>query len=186
MKNHSIFSLIAVTALALAVSGSFTGALAAGHGRAGMRQINRDGGSVSRTTTWTNAQGKTGTHTYQRTVDPVTKTATVNASTTLPDGRTSSRNLVSVGTDTGRHTTGQITGFNGRTATLDSTLTRTNNGFTRNTVVRGQDGKTVSTDVNVTRQDGTLTRVITRTGPAGGSVTKTQTVTRTVQPPPAG
>ncbi len=209
MKSLSIGQLAAAAALCFAVSGAFTAAQARNRERSVDRRINRDGGSVQRSTTWTNAQGKTGTHTYQRTVDPATKTATVKASTTLPDGRTAGRDLTTVKTDTGSHTTGTVTRFNGQTATVDATTTRTPNGWNRDTTLTGQNGqvakvdtafartasgytrdttftgpggKTATTDVTVTRQDGTVTRTVTRTGPNGGSETNTQT--HAVEPPP--
>lgn len=190
IMNQSPLSRLAFAVLALALAGSLTPlqartrtARAQGPQGSAERQTVRQNGDVSRTTNWTNAQGQTGTHTDQRAIDPVTRSATIGASTTLPDGRSASRHLDRVKTETGRSATGTLTGFNGNSGTINSTTTRTENGFTRDTVVTGANGKTATTEADFTRQDGTATRVVTHTGFGGKTTTTTQT--RSVPPPAA-
>ena len=181
VMNQSALSRLAFAALALALAGSLSPlqartrtTRAPGPQGSAERQTVRQQGDVSRTTTWTNAQGQTGTHTYQRDVDSVTRSAAIDASTTLPDGRSASRHLDSVKTETGRSATGTLTGFNGNSGTINSTTTRTENGFTRDTVVTGANGRTATTEVDFARQDGTATRVVTHIGFGGKTTTTTQ------------
>ena len=175
MKINSILSLAAVSALALIASGALTSAQAREH-RAG---------NVTRTSTWTTARG-TGTHTYQRTVDPATKSVTINASTRLPDGRTASRSILFVKTATGREATGQVTGFNGRTVDPEVDHDKDPD---RLQSQHGHAGSGRPHGVHRRRRESAERNDDARGHPHGSerrNRDKDRTVTRTVEPPPAG
>ena len=127
------------------------------------RDVQRDDGTVEKTAKYTSPSGQVSTRTATRTLDKSTGTVTGSAKTTLANGKTASSNFTSVKTDTGRTTTGQITGFNGKVSNYQSTTTRTANGFKREAVTTGPNGGTVTKDVDVTHEDGTTTRTATVT-----------------------
>jgi hypothetical protein len=230
MKNSfsSKFALTALVAGALIISANSAFAAAKTHirTRTGTYQnSNGKSGTFTDTTThspgetqrqdsWTNQDGKTGTHESTRTWDKTTGTGTVSSSTTLPDGKTSSRtgtiaktgdntyeskgtvttpngkvatyDAVTTKTATGRTTQDTITGPNGKQTTVNSTVTKEGKGeVERATTITGPNGKTEQKNVETkVNPDGSGTRTVQITKPDGTTETRTENFTTTSTPAP--
>lgn len=169
-------------------------------------------GETIRNGSRTNQDGETATRSLDRTWDKSTGTGTVNASATLANGKTESRegtlaknadgSIASQGTitgpngktstyaattektDAGSSTTGTITGPNGKTANYETAVTKNAPGdITRETTVTGPNGKTSERVVATkTNGDGTGTRTVEVTKPDGTTETRTETFTVTTTP----
>ena len=147
-------------------------ALAAGAAHAGHRQ------SFSVERTRTTSQGTFTRHTEQTaTADGFTRSSTV----TNPQGQTATHSVGVVNdASTGTHTREMSgTRFNGNTYSGQSVTQRTADGYTRSGEVTGANGQTASRDAvtTVDKENKTLSREITKTGPNGQ--TSTSTVTKT-------
>ena len=170
MNHHVSSRLFATSALALVAFGLLSPVT---HARERSREatgprggtldteITRTPGSVQKSSTYTSPAGRVSTRSAQRSYDRSTGTVTGSATTHLANGQSASSSFTSVKTDTGRSTTGQVTGFNGQKSTYDSTLTKTSDGYTRDATLTGPKGGSVTKDVDVTKQDGTVTKTVT-------------------------
>lgn len=176
------------------------------------QHVSRQPGAGTRTTTWTNAAGQSGSHTEQRTWDRASQTATASTSTTRINGQTANRSATvektgegsgqiqtsyegfrgnsgsyaasTTRTENGRTSSAARTGANGLTATAHSTTERTENGYTRSTSATGPGGKSAATQVAVTAyDDGSQAREVTRTAADGTVTTKTHTSQTSTTPP---
>jgi hypothetical protein len=140
----------------------------------------RDRGNVERDTTWTNPAGGTGQHSYNRTWDPSTGTGTVTASTTRPNGATSSREGTLTKTGPGSVASqGTFTRANGTTSTYQGSTTKTDTGRETTRSATTSDGKTASSTITTTKTDTGASRTVVRTGPNGGTSTARTDVTKT-------
>ena len=220
MNNLSL-KLLAISVIAGVVL-AFTNTSSAAvktHSRSGSYQNSKGGsgtfnqttvrspGQVTREGTWTNQNNGVGQHEGLRTWDKTTGTGTVSASTTRPDGKTTSRtgtiaktgdntfhnegiltgangkqatyDTTTTKTDSGRSTTGTVTGPQGNQRTLNSEVSKLGNGETsRDTTLTGANGKTFEREVDTKiNPDGTGTRTVEVTKADGSTETRTETFT---------
>jgi hypothetical protein len=123
--SRYILALAALTVLATlpAQARNLTRSASGPRGHA-QSQINRTHGASTRTTTWTDNAGASGSHTATRTVDATTQTLTKESGTTLRDGRTTSRQATTTRTESGVDRTVTATGPNGTTVSREVSVTR--------------------------------------------------------------
>ena len=123
--SRYILALAALTVLATlpAQARNLTRSASGPRGHA-QSQINRTHGASTRTTTWTDNAGASGSHTATRTVDASTHTLTKESGTTLRDGRTTSRQATTTRTESGVDRTVTATGPNGTTVSREASVTR--------------------------------------------------------------
>ena len=123
--SRYILALAALTVLATlpAQARNLTRSASGPRGHA-QSQINRTHGASTRTTTWTDNAGASGSHTATRTVDASTHTLTKESGTTLRDGRTTSRQATTTRTESGVDRTVTATGPNGTTVRREASVTR--------------------------------------------------------------
>ena len=123
--SRYILALAALTVLATlpAQARNLTRSASGPRGHA-QSQINRTHGASTRTTTWTDNAGASGSHTATRTVDATTQTLTKESGTTLRDGRTTSRQATTTRTESGVDRTVTATGPNGTTVSREASVTR--------------------------------------------------------------
>jgi hypothetical protein len=168
------------------------------------QSVTRTPGSATGSTTWTNAKGGTGSHTFDNTWNKSTDTGTHESSTTYADGKTSSSQGDWTKTGTGAADyTGTHTGVNGQTTdvsksvsdvsgvkTVDSTYTnpttgksstvdKTISGGQVDTTATGPNGKTVTSDQTYAKTSDGYTQTGTVTGPNGKTSTDNHDVSYT-------
>lgn len=129
----------------------------------------RGGGQIHRDSTWTNQDGQSGSHTFDRTMNRSSGTGTVSASTTGPNGNTRSRaGTLAKNADGSVSSQGTVTGFNGKTSSYAATTVKTETGSTTSGTMTGPAGKTATYESSVSRTaPGDVSRTTTTTGPNG-------------------
>jgi len=155
----------------------------------------RSPGSRQHTSTWTNQDGQTGSHTKDSTWDKTTETGSFSSNTTLINGKSSARqgtvtetapntyqiqgtntglngkastfDLNKTKTDTGSTTTGTITGPKGGVSTLNSAVTKNSNGYTKDTTITGPKGGQTTIETSKTKTPGETIKSKEVTGPNG-------------------
>lgn len=148
--------LLTSSADALARERQRSGAYTGNRGNQGTfeRSVTRERGQRSTSATWEGQRGQ-GSREKSATWDKSTGTGTRSATTTLPDGRTLSRESTITKTGEGAYAVeGTRTGPKGNTTTVDRTVTKQEDGsYAVQSTYTGEGGKTLTTDKTVQKTE---------------------------------
>jgi hypothetical protein len=134
----------------------------------------------TRSTTWTDAQGRTASREATVTRDPAAGTRTRDVVLTGRDGQTRTRSTTVERTENGHTSATVLTDAQGNVATRDASVTRDPETGTRTRQVEwtGRDGQTASRTSVTQRTDDGRTTTSTSVRPDGTTITREYTVSR--------
>jgi hypothetical protein len=141
----------------------------------------RERGSLSRDTSWQNANGRSGSATLDRTRDREAGTWSSERSATRGNGDTATWSKSGQKTDTGAVVHGEGSNFRGQDVSMDRSITKNDDGSrsVETTRLNETTGKTLTTDKTVTptadgySSSGSYTTGSGKSGTTSGSLTRT-------------